>query len=106
MKHFATRLHFLVLLIAALGFSPGCASTDGGDTQVSGSMYYGVGLYDPWYHGEVYYPPDVIVTPPPDRPAEPPPHVEHPIATPPSNASPSPRPMPSIPSTPRPAFRR
>jgi hypothetical protein len=104
MKRHATTLNLLAGLIAMLLLSPGCASTEGSDTQVSGSMYYGVGFHDPWYYGGAY-PPDVIVTPPPDRPVEPP-HVEHYNATPPATASTTPRPMPSIPSMPRPAFRR
>jgi hypothetical protein len=83
----------------------GCESTDGGNTSVSTSVYYGVGLYDPWYYG-AYYPPDVIVTPPPGRP--PPgdsgPRPTHPIAKPPPSVS-APRPTPSIPSTPRPMAR-
>lgn len=93
---------------AALGLTvilqAGCESTDTGGSEVSGSVYYGEGFYDPWYYGEAY-PPDVIVTPPPERPVEPP-HVELPIAKPPASPAPTPQPMPSIPSTPRPAFRR
>src|SRR5262245_58438735 len=91
----------LALLLAAL--STGCESTDGGGTSVSGSIYYGTGFYDPWYHGGYWYDdPDVIVTPPPTRPPTTPPVAPaHPIAP-----TPSPRPMPSIPSTPRPSLRR
>src|SRR5690349_15057740 len=63
------------------------------------------GQFDPWYHGGAYYPPDVIVTPPPARPVDPP-HVEQPIAKPPPATSTAPRPMPSIPSMPRASFRR
>ena len=87
------------LLLAALGALSGCESTDGGGGSSSGSMYYGVGFYDPWYYGHYDYDHDVIVTPPPDRP-EPPVHPEHPIARPPTSA-PRPTPMPSIPSAPR-----
>jgi hypothetical protein len=87
----------LLVLAACVG----CGSTDGGGSSVSGSVYYGVGVYDPWYHGGYWYDdPDIIVTPPP-RPSEPPPRPTHPIAP-----APAPRPMPSIPSTPRPSFRR
>ena len=84
----------------ALGLFTGCESTDGGGS-VSGSVYYGVGLYDPWYYGGYYDDPDIIVTPPdrPDRPVRP----EQPIARPPTVSSP--RPTPSIPSTPRMAPR-
>ena len=85
------------LLLAA---GTGCESTDGGETSVSGSAYYGTGFYDPWYHGGYWYDdPDIIVTPPPTKP-EAPVAPAHPIAT------PRPTPMPSIPSAPRPAFRR
>ena len=93
----------LLLLIPAL---IGCESTDGGGTHVSGGVYYGVGLYDPWYYGPGYYPPDVIVTPPPSGGTTPsPPRPTHPIAMPPASSMPRPTPMPSIPSAPRPAMR-
>lgn len=81
----------------------GCASSDPGTPEPSGSMYYGSGFHDPWYYGAADYPADIIVTPP-GRPAVPP-HVENPIALPPSSASAA-RPQPSIPSAPRPAFHR
>lgn len=84
---------FGLLLVAATG----CQSSGGG--SVHGSVYYGVGFYDPWYYGSSYYPPTVVV-PPPDRPGNRP-RPEHPIARP----SPAPRPMPSIPSMPRPSRR-
>ena len=103
MKTCATTLKLFAGLIAVLVFLPGCESTDGGSSQVSGSVYYGAGFSDPWYYGGAYYPPDVIATPPPGRPVEPP-HVEQPIAKPPPIASPAP--MPSIPSMPRASFRR
>ncbi len=91
-------------LVFFLGVFTGCGTTEGGGSSVSGSVYYGAGFYDPWYDGG-YYPPDVIVTPPPGRP---PAHVELPIAKPPPALAPTPRPLPSIPSTPmpRPAMRR
>ncbi len=98
------RLLFLSLALVCAAL-PGCQSSGDGGSQASATMYYGVGLHDPWYYGSVYYPPDVIVAPPPERPAVPP-HVEHPIATPPRVSAPAPSPMPSIPSTPRPALRR
>jgi hypothetical protein len=87
-------------VFSALGLFTGCESTDGGGS-VSGSVYYGVGLYDPWYYGGYYDDPDIIVTPPdrPDRPVSP----EQPIAKPPTASSP--RSTPSIPSTPRMAPR-
>ena len=85
------------LLIAA---STGCDSTDGGGS-VSGSVYYGVGFYDPWYYGGYYDDPDIIVTPP-DRPSTPV-RPTHPIAP---TPSPRPTPMPSIPSIPRGGGRR
>jgi hypothetical protein len=89
--------------LLALGVLAGCSSTDGGGS-VSGSVYYGVGMYDPWYYGDYHDGPDVIVTPPPNRP-EPPLQPSHPIAKPPA-PTPRPTPMPSIPSAPRPSFRR
>ncbi len=96
-------LSFVVrsLAVCSLGLLilAGCASSDSGTAEVSGSMYYGAGFHDPWYYGAAYYPPDIIVTPP-ARPVDPP-HVEQPIAL-----RPTPRPLPSIPSTPRPAFHR
>jgi hypothetical protein len=89
-------------LVAALLLAPwtftGCESTDGGNAQVSGGAYYGVGFYDPWYHGGYYDDGDIVVTPPdrpdrPDRPVRP----EQPIARPPAS-TPRPTPMPSMPS--------
>ncbi len=100
----ARTLRLGAALLLMLGAFNGCESTDGSSTQVSGGVYYGAGFYDPWYHGDIDYPPDIIVTPP-DRPVEPP-HPAHPIATPPSAPVATPRAMPSIPSTPRPSFRR
>jgi len=96
---FSLKVFSLVLMLSTF---TGCESTDGG-ASVSGGAYYGVGFYDPWYHGGYYYDdPDLIVTPPP-RPTEPPPRPVHPIAPAPA---PRPMPMPSIPSAPRPATRR
>jgi hypothetical protein len=91
------RLAALSLALVAL---PGCESTDSGAT-VSGGMYYGVGFNDPWYYGGYYNDADIIVTPP-HRPDAPPGRPSQPIARP----TPAPRPMPSIPSAPRPAMRR
>ena len=66
----------------------GCESTDDAGAYYGGTAYYGVGFADPYYYGGVYYPPDVIVTPPrPDRPDRPD-RPSQPIA----------RPMPSVPS--------
>ena len=96
-----------LMVVAILGpiFFSGCQSTDGGNSSVSGSVYYGVGFSDPWYYGGYYDDdPDIVVTPPPGRP-EAPPRPTHPIA-PPSMSAPRPTPMPSIPSMPRPAPRR
>jgi hypothetical protein len=93
--------HVLLLAgLAGLGLLVfgGCSSTDSGGS--SASMYYGVGFYDPWYHGGYYYDHDVIVNPP-DRPAAPP-RPANPIARPPSGGA---RPTP-MPSAPRPSFRR
>jgi hypothetical protein len=105
MKVLKRSLKFIALTALVFVSFTGCESTDGGG-NVSGSVYYGVGFYDPWYYGGYYDDDvDIIVTPPerPDRPV-PGPHPERPIAKPPS-AAPRPRPMPSIPSTPRVAPR-
>jgi hypothetical protein len=85
---------FAALLIGATG----CESTGSGGSSVSGGMYYGTGWYDPWYYDGYYDHDDIIVTPPPTRPASP----EQPIYRPPASR---PTPMPSIPSTPRPSVR-
>lgn len=100
MKTFSNPRKLVLALAIGLGALTGCESTDGGGS-VSGSVYYGVGFYDPWYYGSYYDDVDIIVTPP-DRPARPV-HPEQPIARPPSNVRPTP--MPSIPSTPRPMPR-
>lgn len=117
---------WLVTLAAlALLFWTGCESDSGSrsSSTVSGSMYYGVGFYDPWYYGGYYYDdPDISVTPPdrPDRPEIGGPRPENPIARPPEVApkptprtstrsspsvsarpAPSARPTPSMPSMPR-----
>ena len=102
MKTVDSSFKFSVLAALLLGVFSGCESTDGGG-QVSGSVYYGVGFYDPWYYGGYYDDPDIIVTPP-DRPDQSP-RPEHPIAKPPAVSSPRPTPMPSVPSTPRAAPR-
>jgi len=93
------RLLSFATLLLALAMFTGCESTDGG-VSVSGGVYYGVGLYDPWYYGGYYDHGDIIVTPPnrSDRPVRP----EQPIAQPRASSQ---RSSPSIPSTPRPASR-
>jgi hypothetical protein len=101
MKIFSTSLKFVAVLALVVSFT-GCESTDGGGGSVSGGMYYGVGMYDPFYYGGYYDDVDIIVTPP-DRPDDRP-HPEHPIAGPPTT-TPRPTPMPSIPSAPRPMPR-
>jgi hypothetical protein len=101
MKTLLTALRVLAALTLVVVTFSSCESTDEGTTHVSGGVYYGAGFYDPWYYGG-YYPPDVIVTPPPDRP-DAPLKPTHPIANPPPAVA---RPMPSIPSMPRPALRR
>lgn len=94
MKSLTLPFRLFAALPLALCALSGCESTGG---SVSGGVYYGVGLYDPWYYGGYDDDIDIIVTPPdrPDRPGNAP-RPEHPIA------SPSPRPTPSIPSAPRP----
>jgi hypothetical protein len=92
-------------VLLMLGVFTGCESSGGGG-DVHGSIYYGVGFSNPWYYGGYYDQGDIIVTPPspPDRPDRPerPVHPEQPIARPSTSAA---RPMPSIPSTPRPMAR-
>jgi hypothetical protein len=77
-----------------------CESTD--TNADGGGAYYGAGSSDPWHYGDYDYPPDLIVNPPDDRPNVPV-RPTQPIYRP---AGPSVTPMPSIPSTPRPALRR
>jgi hypothetical protein len=91
---------YLFPLLLAFGWSAGCESTGGGN--VSGSVYYGTGFYDPWYYGGYD---TVIVVPPPDNQPDNGLRPTHPIAPPPEVSRPSPRPTPSIPSRPRPAAR-
>jgi hypothetical protein len=81
-------------LLLAAGTFTGCESTDNGSTQVSGSVYYGVGFYDTYYHGHYDDDHDVIVTPPsPGSPpgAIPPPaqgtRPSQPIARPPARSA-------------------
>jgi hypothetical protein len=104
MKTLPSLSKLLAALALGLLALSGCKSTEGGG-NVSGSVYGGVGFYDPWYYGGYWHDPDIIVPPPPPNRPEPPPRPTHPIAKPPA-AAPRPTPMPSIPSTPRPAFRR
>ena len=106
MKKIKTSLKLGAVLGLTLIASTGC-ETDGGGTSTHSTVYYGVGWYgDPYYHGDHDYDYEVTV-PPPDRPGTGrPPHVEHPIARPPSGGiSPRPSPMPSIPSMSRPSPR-
>jgi hypothetical protein len=112
MRTFKGPLKLAAVGLLALGAFAGCESTDGGGAGVSGSVYYGVGFYDPWYYGGYYDDPDIIVTPPPrpERPGPPPrperptppPRPTHPIAP---TPTPRPTPMPSIPRTPMPRAR-
>ena len=131
MKTLTTPFKFVPAMLLALGVFTGCESTDGGGGGASATtMYYGVGIYDPWYYGAYDNDPDIIVTPPrpgdrPDAPpptrpernpmppprpeqpiARPEPRPEQPIARPTPESRPSARPMPSIPSAPRPSLRR
>ena len=100
-RHFPLCIKAPLALLLILFLASGCGSTDEHASQANAGGYYGVGYSDPWYYGDTHYPPDVIVTPP--RPVDPP-HVEHPIALPPSG--PVATPLPSIPSVPRVAPRR
>lgn len=116
MRTLTTSLKIVPLLLAP-GIFTGCESTDGGGSGAT-TMYYGVGIYDPWYYGTYDDATDIIVTPPrpgdrpeappPSRPERPlpPPRPEQPIARPKPEPRLAPQPMPSIPSMPRPSFRR
>jgi hypothetical protein len=89
-----TALLTSAALIVGTAVFIGCESTDGGGQS---TVYYGSGFYDPWYHGDVYYDNDVVVTPPDrgDWGARP----SHPIANPPSGGGGArPMPMPSVPT--------
>jgi hypothetical protein len=110
MKTFAAPFKFVFGSVLALGIFAGCENNPG-TVSTSVGFYYGTGFYDPWYYGGAYYPPDCVVTPPPERPDDGP-RPEHPIANPPPQrptvqpqpvrpSAPAPRPMPSIPSRPR-----
>src|SRR5262245_16897117 len=103
MKRIDSLRSLLTSSLLVLGVLSACESTEEGGS-VSGSSYYGVGFYDPWYYGGTWDDPDIIVTPPPSRP-EGPLRPAHPIALPPASAA-RPTPMPSIPSTPRASIRR
>src|SRR5215472_15518393 len=92
----------LALFLPLTGFI-GCESTESSSGSASaGVAYYESGVHDPWYYGDYYDDPDIIVTPPIDRP-DAPPQPTHPIALPPS--TPRPMPVPSIPRAPMPRAR-
>ena len=91
-----------LLLLVPIAFAS-CETTDGA-WGGSSDYYDDVGFSDPWYTGgDRWYDDDIAV--PPDARPRPPPRPEHPIARPPM-AGPGLRPMPSIPSRPRPSARR
>jgi len=107
----------LATMVFGLCFATGCdTGSSGGSTHTT--VYYGTGFYDPWYYNGCYdcdHDDKVVINPPPASPdrdwgARP----SHPIAEPPARGdwgggggrpSVSPRPTPSIPSTPRPSAR-
>ncbi|MGQ0578244.1 MAG: hypothetical protein ACT4PQ_04955 [Betaproteobacteria bacterium] len=94
------RLCAVLLVACCAGLTSGCAS-DGTSSSVHGSVYYGVGWYDPYYYGGDWNGDVVVVPNPPSRP-------ERPETLPPDRPRPTPlpstRPAPraSIPATPRP----
>ena len=91
MRTFKAMLELAAGLMLLAGLFAACQTGEGGSSSAG---YYGADFHDPWYSGGPY-PPELIVTPPPGPP---PPRPEQPIA----------RPLPSIPSAPRPmpAMRR
>ncbi|MCM2680531.1 hypothetical protein [Echinimonas agarilytica] len=101
--------YFLMFIILVSGTSlVSCSSSDNVSTSVGVSAYYGSGWYDPWYYNNWNRGPTIVVPPPrPDRPGTRPPKPVQPIA-PPHNVKPMPRPrpMPSLPSRPRPSRMR
>lgn len=91
----------MLLLAGCAALAGGCATGNGGGADVHGSVYYGVGWYDPYYYGGGYGG-DVIVVPnPPDRPDRPDRPGARPRPTPLPSANVAPR--PSIPARPRPS---
>jgi len=92
----------LMALTAALVMTAGlvsCASSDNVDVHGHVSVGVGVGYYgSPWYYGGGYYPPPPVAIPPP-RPGYGPGggRPDH------RPSGPSARPLPSIPSSPRPS---
>ncbi len=81
------------LLVVVAGLAS-CASSDNVDVHGHVSVGVGYGGYygSPWYYGGGYYPPPPVVMPPPHRPGY---GGNRP-------SGPSAKPLPSIPSTPRP----
>ena len=104
MKNFFSASLSGVTLLAMLGMLTGCETSDHGSGTTN--HYYGGGYYDPGYygdyHGDYNHNGDVIVVPPPGGRPDNGLRPSHPIVVPPQ-ARPTPR--PSIPTTPRPAFR-
>jgi len=86
-------------LALVAGLLTACQSDGGGggSSSVHGSVYYGVGFYDPWYYGGYPYPPDIVVTPPEGGrpPGEGGARPEQPIAKPPERPVAEPRATPS-----------
>jgi hypothetical protein len=99
--HRALHRANLTAVLGIAGLLAGCAN--GGSTQIHGSMYAGVGYYDPWYWGPCCSDTVIVGPPPPagERPGGPVgAHPEQPIAKPPPSA-PVARPLPA-PAPPRP----
>lgn len=88
-------------LMMAAGLA-GCASSDNVDVHGHVSVGVGYGGYygSPWYYGGGYYPPPPVVLPPSYLPGH---GGNHPGNRPGNRPSgPSAKPLPSIPSSPRP----
>ncbi|HWH48038.1 MAG TPA: hypothetical protein VN664_09565 [Burkholderiales bacterium] len=88
------RLCAILLLACSAALASGCAS-NGTSTSVHGSVYYGVGWYDPYYYGGGWNGDVVVVPNPPGGGGVQPPR--------PAQLPSGPASRPSIPATPRPS---
>jgi hypothetical protein len=90
MNSFARRLVIATPLLMAICGLNSCETV--GDSGTDSYSYYSSGFHDPWYYGDYYDDPDIIVSPPGDW-SDGPMRPAHPIARPPMAG---PRPMPHM----------